>query len=463
MSRIKLFGNNRSRPTHHYGYYEEPARAYAGEAAAEEDDEDYGSPALRRITIVLVILAIIEALYFVCVYSSIPFIAKYRDIYIQTAMSTMRHQWLATAFIPSGVINEVMDGVAEARANQVGQESKWHVDDPPAGEDGPGAAVAAKPGAAAVVKPAASTLSPEEQAEQDFYNLFWELDRDSMEKYLAAHPDALDNGWDELYINEAGLDDDGTDITTTMGEQVLAIDAPNQILLVRVEGTSALGRYQGVLAVAKDPSRLSVKNSASAYAGQYAAAIAGSNNGVLAMTASGFIDDNGSGNGGVIAGYAMSDGVPRGEHMWYGYKRIELRRNNYMYITDAPSDVHKDTTDAVEFMPALIVDGDIIDDEYVRFYSELNPRTVIGQSDLGEVLMLAIEGRQPTRSVGCDVQECASILYRHNCMQALNLDGGASTVLWYDGEYVIRCSNGYYEGRQLPNAFIYERQDTRTP
>ena len=72
-----------------------------------------------------------------------------------------------------------------------------------------------------------------------------------------------------------------------MDEQVLAIDVPNQILLVRVEGSGAGGRYLGVLAIAKDPSKLSVKNSESAWAGQYAQTIANNNNGVLAMTASG--------------------------------------------------------------------------------------------------------------------------------------------------------------------------------
>lgn len=61
--------------------------------------------ALKIITIILCILAILEAVYFLRVYSNISFIAKYRTIYIQTAMPTMRHQWLATAFIPSKVIN----------------------------------------------------------------------------------------------------------------------------------------------------------------------------------------------------------------------------------------------------------------------------------------------------------------------------------------------------------------------
>lgn len=55
------------------------------------------------------------------------------------------------------------------------------------------------------------------------------------------------NGWDNIYINEAGLNDDGTDIYTAMGERVLAVDAKNKILLVRVEGSG----YQGVLAIAQ--------------------------------------------------------------------------------------------------------------------------------------------------------------------------------------------------------------------
>lgn len=464
MSRIKLFGTNRARPRYLERSGDEVRTWNISSDEEEEeivDEEEYDvrSP-LKPIAIILAVLAVLEALYFICVYSNIPFIARYRTIYIQTAMSTMRHQWLATTFIPSSVINGVMDGVAEARAAQIGQESTWHTNDKPSAEpeDTPGTSEPEKP-----VKPAEPEepkLSPEEQAEQDFYTLFWELDQDSMESYLAEHPEALDNGWDGIYINEAGLNDNGTSIRTTMDEQVLAIDVPNQILLVKVEGTDTGGRYIGVLAIAKDPSRLSVRNSESAWAGQYAQTIANNNNGVLAMTASGFIDDGGNGNGGSIAGYAMANGEPRGSHMGWGYKRIELRKNNYMYITDAQSSVHEDTTDAVEFMPALIVDGELINDEHVQYYSELNPRTVIGQSDLGEVLMLAIEGRQPTRSMGCGVKECAQILYKHNCMQAMNLDGGASTILWYDGEYLIRCSNGYPEGRQLPNAFIYERRGT---
>lgn len=437
MARIKLYGNTRTRRV----------------TGRREEKRERSS--LKAVTIILLIIAAIEAVYFVCVYSNIPFIAKYRKIYIQTAMSTMRHQWLATAFIPSGIINGVMLDMAKSKEAQVGQESTWSIELPEL-------EFPTKP--AAGEKPETATApvqreEPELTAEDVFYQLFWEVDQTTLEAYLNEHPEALTDGWENLCINEAGLNDSGTSIETIMGEQILAIDVPNQILLIRVEGGAGLNQYQGVLAVAKDPSRLSVKNASSlGSVGQHAGTIAANNNGVLAMTGSAFLDDGGVGNGGALAGYTMSDGEGRGYHMGYGNKRIELRENNFFYITDVTSPVHEETTDAVEFAPALIVDGQIIVDENCTWMG-IHPRTVIGQSDLGEILMLAIEGRQVGRSMGTDVVECAGILKRHNCMQALNLDGGTSTILWYDGEYVVRCSNqACPEGRLLPNAFVYARE-----
>lgn len=437
MTRIKLYGNTRT-----------------GRVPRRSKEEKKNS-ALKSITIVLFIFAFLEMIYFLCVYSNIPFISKYRKIYIQTAMSTMRHQWLATAFIPSRVINGVMDDVAKSRQDQVGQESTWHLE---LGSIQKPAVTPVQSAPVVVDGESARPAQPKYTEEDLFYQLFWEVDQESMEGYLKQHPEALDNGWENLCINEAGLYDSGTDIKTTMGEQVLAIDVPNQILLIRVEGGGITDQYQGVLAVAKDPSRLSIKNSAYlGSVGQHAGTIAANNNGVLAMTGSAFLDDGGVGNGGTLAGYTMSDGQGEGYHMGYGNKRIELRENDLFYITDVTSPVHEETTDAVEFTPALIVDGKIVVDENCGWIG-VHPRTAIGQSELGEILMLAIEGRQVGRSIGTDVVECARILKRHDCMQALNLDGGTSTILWYDGEYVVRCSNlACPEGRLLPNAFVYAR------
>ena len=426
MSQVKLFGG-KSR------------RAAPQSSAPRERTKKQRSP-LKLITVILTILAVLECGYFVCVYSDIPFIAKWREIYIQTAMDTMSHQWLAKAFIPQGVIEEAMASRAAAMQEQTEHSSSdnWANQQPSDTDTEPS------------TPENTVTEDPEKTA---FYELFWEIDPNSMDAYLKQHPEALENGWDEIYINEAGLDDEGTSIQTTMGEQVLAIDVPNQILLVRVKGSG----YRGVLAVAKDPGRLCVENSAGLGSyGQYVGTIAENHNVVLAMNGSGFLDPGGVGNGGLLTGYSMSNGEAyQGAPFGWSYKRIELREDNYFYIVDTSASVHEDTTDAVEFTPAVIVDGKVLD---TSGWSGLHPRTIIGQSDKGEILMLVVEGRL-VQSVGISVADCAPILLDHGCMQALNLDGGTSAILWYDGEYVTQCSNtALPEGRLLPNAFVYKAQ-----
>lgn len=46
--------------------------------------------------------------YITVVYGNIPFVVKWRNIWIETAMTTDQHRWLATSFFPERLINEVM-------------------------------------------------------------------------------------------------------------------------------------------------------------------------------------------------------------------------------------------------------------------------------------------------------------------------------------------------------------------
>lgn len=285
-----------------------------------------------------------------------------------------------------------------------------------------------------------------------------------MEAYVEENPSVLDNGWENININEAGLDDNGTSIQTTMGEQVLAINAKEQIMLVRVTGSG----YRGVLAIAKDPSRLNVENSAGVGTyGQLTGDIASAHNGILATTCSGFIDIDaqgnwGNGNGGLIAGYAMSNGHGYGTHYnsyaGFQYYRLEIHEDNLIYIKKVDKEVSEDCRDATEFQPPIIIDGELLVSDY---WVETNPRVCIGQSDKYEMLLLVVEGRIYTEGIlGTDVNECARILQKHNAQQAMNVDGGTSAMMWYDGEYVIRGSNPntrYTGSRPVPNAFVYHR------
>lgn len=399
----------------------------------------------QTVAIVLLsILLVLELLYCVAIFTDIPGVKRLRDLYIQTAMTTKSHHWLATAFIPYDIIRDVMDEYKQARESQMGMTSNWGTE--------PTEPTETQPGHAAEIKPTTPpTTEPEKKEEDEFYELFPEIDRTSFEAYLKKYPETLDDGWKNIYINEAALYKDGTSIETTEGDQVLAVDVPNQILLIRVSGTG----YRGVLAIAKKNDKLHLYTSQ--YIGSYGefiGDIAEANDGVLAVTGSGFLDPNGEGNGGDLAGYCMANGEGYGYHYGWGYKRLELHKDHRFYITDAYDGVSEDTTDAVEFWPAMVLDGEIVVNDD---WAGINPRCAVGQTKDEAFLMLVIEGRL-IDSLGTDVAECSRIMARYGAYQAMNMDGGTSAMMWYDGEYVTRCSNtALSEGRYVPNAWVYTK------
>ena len=444
MAQLKLFGSARGGArVAKRGKKEKPARQ---------------KKPLKALAIVLTVLLCLEGLYFLCIYSNIPFIVKYRTIYINTAMNTMRHQWLATYFIPDNVIDKVRYEYGLQVAASNGKESQWGNAD----------------ASAEVTKPTVNEIEaeiveeekpdPEEQARlarEAFFEVFWEIDEASMDAYVAEHPDVIANGWDSIHINEAGIEDEGTNIESIYGEQVLGIDAENGVLLLRVKGKG----YRGVLAVGKDPAALSIEMcSTLGSCGQLIGTTAEEHDGVLAMNASGFLDPGGNGNGGQLAGYAMSNGEAHGTHFGaWAYKRIELHEDNLFYIKDANSTVGEGCTDATEFQPAMIIDGVKYTTDY---WTDTQPRACIGQSDKYEILMLVIEGRYPLDGiVGTSVNTCSDILLKHGCMQAINLDGGSSAMMWFDGKYVMQSSSSplrYSGGRPTPNAWVYKHASAIT-
>ena len=411
----------------------------------------------RTFLIVLLSLVVLgEGVYFWLCSTDNAFVSKWRTIYIQTAMSTLTHQWLATDLLPEDVVNDAIELMNQGLENQIGQNSSWDIPEqepekPVEPEEPPVEDIPVEED----TRPYWIKLDPE--GAEAFFELFWEIEQESMLKYLDTHPEAMDNGWANINIDEAGLDQDGTSITTINGDQVLGINAHEEILLIRVTGST----YRGVLAIAKDPARLGMRWSAGIGSyGQTCKAICERNDAILGISASGFDDPNGMGNGGILSGYAMCNGDEKGHHALPGYKRLELHEDNRMYITDARDYVGKGTTDAVEFTPALIVDSRVIVDETCD-WTGMHPRAIMGQNELGEVQMLVIEGRQPGLSLGVSVVDCAHLLSTYRCAQAMNMDGGTTAMMYYNGRSIISCSNTVLEdGRALPNAWCYFSKDT---
>lgn len=375
--------------------------------------------------LVLVLLMATVA-YPVLLYTDNAFVTKWRTLYIETAMSTMSHQWLATAFIPQSIIDEVMKTREETTELQKTAESTWNLGD---------------------VTSAIVESEEIEDEEERFYTLFNELDRESFESYLEDHEEVLEKGWDRIAIDKCDEDSD-TGIRTKQGDTVLAISAKQGIMIVKVKGET----YEGRLAIVKDASRVELKTCEELFdVGQYIKDIAEDNDAILAINASGFVDADGVGNGGTPYGYLKVAGKELQEPYEHGYKIIGFDEDDLMQIGD--SNITDDLWDAVEFGPALMVDGE----SKLKSASSgwgLQPRTAIGQAADKTVLMLVIDGRS-TRSAGATVGDCKEILEEYGAVQACNLDGGSSSVMYYNGREITHptTAGDNPHGRKLPNAF----------
>ena len=395
----------------------------------------------------LIAFLICLMIYIPANYTKIPRIEYYRQLWIQTAYSTMRHQGLMHLFLPWITSGEV-EKVEAAKMAQVGVNTRDEfVDEGESWVQNPIGSIRF----IEIIEQEIPNFRKLPEDQQRFYALFYELDRDTTEAYLAEHPEAVKDGYDHILINHSALSDNGTSIRTRLGEKVLAIDADNKILVVefRAHDPRSGTNSRAVLAIAKDPSRLHLFPATTLPRnGQQVGIIAKNNGGVLAMTGSGFIDEGGVGLGGEMAGAAMCGGVVSGEHYPWGYK---LHENNWFYIQDAPTEFTSGTTDAMEFQPSLIVNGA---KQNVGDWISVNPRACIGQSIRGEILMLVVEGRR-TDSPGVSLEVCADIMVSHDGITAMNCDGGTTAILWFRGNPIIRCSNSAIpNGRYLPNAWV---------
>lgn len=66
-----------------------------------------------------------------------------------------------------------------------------------------------------------------------------------------------------------------------------------------------------------------------------------------------------------------------------------------------------------------------------------NPRTAIGYTKDNHLIMMTADGREGA-SIGLTLMELASLMKEFGCINAMNLDGGGSTVMYVQGQVVNR-------------------------
>lgn len=88
--------------------------------------------------------------------------------------------------------------------------------------------------------------------------------------------------------------------------------------------------------------------------------------------------------------------------------------------------------------PYLVKNGEVfvdITEQKLGAIGGKNPRTAIGYTQDGNFIMVAVDGREGA-SVGLTLKELAWFMKSIGCTNAMNLDGGGSTVMYVNGRVV---------------------------
>ena len=88
--------------------------------------------------------------------------------------------------------------------------------------------------------------------------------------------------------------------------------------------------------------------------------------------------------------------------------------------------------------------------------SGLNPRTAIGQRADGTVLLFVTDGRGKSGHLGASSGDLVSVMQEFGAVNAANLDGGSSSCMYYNGEYLMTSVTFYHSNSswKLPAGFI---------
>lgn len=113
-------------------------------------------------------------------------------------------------------------------------------------------------------------------------------------------------------------------------------------------------------------------------------------------------------------------------------------------------------------MPALFIKRSLIfesNSERMRagFADERHPRTAVGLRADGTWVFVVVDGRQPELSVGMNLKELSDLMLSLDCVDALNLDGGGSSTIYYQGK-VVSSPSDETEDRPVSDAIVILRR-----
>jgi exopolysaccharide biosynthesis protein len=213
--------------------------------------------------------------------------------------------------------------------------------------------------------------------------------------------------------------------------------------------------FKGKVMIIKDPKRVKIAVTKElGVTGQRVSDLVRDAGAIAGINAGGFYDPNGKGNGAYPDGITIHNGQTI--HSNVGNSKVTIAgidKNGKLILGDFNETQikEKNIMEAVTFEPVLIRDGKPL--IYGDGGKGIAPRTGIGQTSDGSIIFVVIDGRQPTWSIGATISELMNVFIDYHAVNAINLDGGSSTELVYNGKVMNRLWNIFGE-RYIPTAFV---------
>ena len=275
-------------------------------------------------------------------------------------------------------------------------------------------------------------------------------------------------------VSDQGADIHGTDISSSVKDNESGKQVEKDIEIIPVPGLT----FQGTMMIIKDPSRLSVATIYDEKDGwpslgvplkdivEMDGAIGGINGGLY----------NSKNNCGKNPyGVCISRGeIVRNKPTEYpNLVFVGLTEDNILQIIDINGKTQKEIVEMKETLKlrdgvcfqdvaytdnnhfvTLIING--VPREMNGKGSGLNPRTAIGQRADGALLLLVTDGRGYNNHIGASAGDLIDIMMKFGAVNAANLDGGSSTCMYYNGEYLQNSVTLIYSQTswRLPCAFV---------
>lgn len=237
----------------------------------------------------------------------------------------------------------------------------------------------------------------------------------------------------------------------TIAHTNVIADASSGITIEDIQGPS----FKGKVMLIKDPKRVKLAVTKEiGVTGERVTDLVKDMGAIAGINAGGFYDPNGKGNGAFPDGLTVHDGK-------LVHNNVQDQTVNIVGFNDEGKMIIGNMTasqleenhiqEAVSFTPNLVIDGKPAIQGDGGW--GIAPRTGIGQMADGTVIFVVIDGRQPTWSIGATLRDLMNVFIDYHAVNAVNLDGGSSSELVYNGKVANKLWDIFGE-RYIPTAFV---------